>query len=144
MLIMILCLWLVACSKKIYQPIEVQTKVIEKEILVRDTVEVEVPVEVIKEVVPQMDTSVVETSIAKATAYVDTTTRTINHKIENKPVKLEKEIVYKDKIVEVEKIKEVPVEVEVPKRDKLFWIAVGISLLWVVGILRKIGIIKLW
>lgn len=142
-MLLLSCLLLIGCSKKMYQPIEVQTKIVEKEILVRDTVEVEVPVEVIKEVVPQMDTSVVETSIAKATAYVDTTTRTINHKIENKPVKLEKEIVYKDKIVEVEKITEVPVEVEVPKRDKLFWLSIGINLLVIVWILRKIGIIRL-
>jgi uncharacterized protein YcfL len=66
-ILLLFCLLLVGCSKKIYQPVEVQTKIVEKEILVRDTVVVELPVEVIKEVVPQMDTSTVETSVAKAT-----------------------------------------------------------------------------
>lgn len=145
--VFILMLLLCGCSKKIYEPkqIEYIEKVIEKEIVIKDTVSVPLPVEVIKEVVPQMDTSVVETSLAKATAYVDTTTKTINHKIENKRDSIKTEIIYKDKIVERIVEKEIPVHVEVIKykRDKIYWIAIGISLLWVVSILRKIGIIKL-
>lgn len=139
---------LCSCSKKLYEPkqIEYIEKIIEKEIVVKDTISVPLPVEVIKEVVPQMDTSVVETSLAKATAYIDTTTKTINHKIENKRDSIRTEIIYKDKIVEKIVEKEIPVPVEVIeyKRDKIYWIAIAISLLWIVGILRKLGVIKFW
>lgn len=71
------------------------------------------PVEVVKDVVPVYDTLKLETSLANAEAYVDTTTHTLKGKIENK-----KDIVYKYKyITKTEykdsiQIKEVPVEVE--------------------------------
>jgi hypothetical protein len=84
------------------------------------TIFVEVPVEVIKEVVPQLDTLFMETSLAESTSYLDTTTRTLKGELKNKQEPLEKivylpskeHIVYRDSII----TKEVPVEIQVEKK----------------------------
>jgi len=94
-----------------------------------DSIAVDVPVERYVDLVNYTDTLVLETSVAKATAYADTTTRTLKGRIENKPVQLKKEIVYQDRIIEKEVTKEVPVPVEVTKEvkthfgyERLLWI----------------------
>ena len=94
-------------------------------------VEVPVPVERYVDVVNYLDTLKLETAIAKATAYADTTTKTIKGTLENKPVNLTK-IVYlpsKEKIVYRDSIqkKEVPVEVVKykTKTPKFIWWLIG-------------------
>ena len=84
------------------------------------TIFVEVPVEVVKEVVPQLDTLYMETSLSHSTSYLDTTTRTLKGELKNKQEPLEKivylpskeHIVYRDSII----TKEVPVEVQIEKK----------------------------
>ena len=94
---------------------------VEKVVEYRDTtIYVEVPKEVIREVVPELDTLIMENSVAKSRSYLDTKTKTLRGELKTKPTKLpqqvkipeekEKEEVY------VEIIKEVPVRVEVEKR----------------------------
>lgn len=102
----------VSCSTIKYIPIE--SEIIEKEVVKDTVIYVEVPVERIVEIVPELDTLYLETSVAKSEAYLDTALRVIKGKIENKPVQLEKEIQIVKKEVEV--IKEVPIEVEVPMK----------------------------
>lgn len=86
------------------------------------------PKERIVDVVPAYDSLRLETSMAFARAWVDTTTHTLKGSIENKDgvqykyVDREK-IVYKDRIV----YKDVPVPVEVektihPKYEKWLWV----------------------
>ena len=100
-------------------------------VYIHDSVEVPVPYEVVKEVLPALDTSVLKTSNAESVAYLDTTRRMINHTLEQKGtvktvidtvIKVE----YVDRLIE----KEVPVEVEVVKyrRDALFWVLLGWAL----------------
>ena len=100
-------------------------------VYIHDSVEVPVPYEVVKEVLPALDTSVLKTSNAESVAYLDTTRRMINHTLEQKGtvktvidtvIKVE----YVDRLIE----KEVPVEVEVVKyrRDALFWVLLGWTL----------------
>lgn len=100
-------------------------------VYIHDSVEVPVPYEVVKEVLPALDTSVLKTSNAESVAYLDTARRMINHTLEQKGtvktvidtvIKVE----YVDRLIE----KEVPVEVEVVKyrRDALFWVLVGWAL----------------
>lgn len=71
------------------------------------------PIEVVKDVVPPYDTLIMETTMAKARAWVDTTTHTLKGTLTNKQGTIYKykdreKIVYRDSLV----YKEVPVEVE--------------------------------
>lgn len=132
--IIFLIICLSSCSTIKYVPItdtENTHKVDSTIIQYRDTtIYVEVPVEVVKEVVPELDTLRMETSLAKSTSYLDTTTRTLKGELKNKQEPLEKivylpskeHIVYRDSIV----TKEVPVEVEVEKEiiPKWCWYSV--------------------
>lgn len=120
----------VSCSTVKYVPIsdsENIHKVDSTIIQYRDTtIFIEVPVEVVKEVVPQLDTLYMETSLAKSTSYLDTTTRTLKGELKNKQEPLEKivylpskeHIVYRDSII----TKEVPVEVQVEKKHIPEWV----------------------
>lgn len=130
----LLLLLMVGCSTIKYVPItdtENIHKVDSTIIQYRDTtIFVEVPVEVVKEVVPQLDTLYMETSLAESTSYLDTTTRTLKGELKNKQEPLEKivylpskeHIVYRDSII----TKEIPVEVEVEKEviPKWCWYSV--------------------
>ena len=121
---------LVSCSTVKYVPIsdsENIHKVDSTIIQYRDTIIfVEVPVEVIKEVVPQLDTLYMETSLSHSTSYLDTTTRTLKGELKNKIEPIEKivylpskeHIVYRDSII----TKEVPVEVQVEKKHIPQWV----------------------
>lgn len=122
-------LLLVSCSTVKYVPIsdsENIHKVDSTIIQYRDTlIFVEVPVEVVKEVVPQLDTLYMETSLSHSTSYLDTTTRTLKGELKNKIEPIEKivylpskeHIVYRDSII----TKEVPVEVQVEKKHIPQW-----------------------
>jgi hypothetical protein len=124
----------VSCSTVKYVPIsdsENIHKVDSTIIQYRDTtIFVEVPVEVVKEVVPQLDTLYMETSLSHSTSYLDTTTRTLKGELKNKLEPIEKivylpskeHIVYRDSII----TKEVPVEVilEKPYTPKWCWYSV--------------------
>ena len=96
-------------------------------IFIRDTIKIEVPKEVVKEIIPQIDTSYLETSVASSIAYLDTTKKALYHKIEQKG---DIKILY-DTLVRVQYVdryieKEVPViqTVEKYKRDTLFWMSI--------------------
>lgn len=93
------------------------------------------PVEVVKEIVPVMDTLNLETSLAKATAYVDTTNRMLRGEIKNKKG-ITTEIHYKDRIVYRDSVvtQSYPVDVEkIVYRhtffDKLCWLLSSILLI---------------
>ena len=120
----------VSCSTVKYVPIsdsENIHKVDSTIIQYRDTtIFIEVPVEVVKEVVPQLDTLYMETSLSHSTSYLDTTTRTLKGELKNKIEPIEKivylpskeHIVYRDSII----TKEVPVEVQVEKKHIPEWV----------------------
>lgn len=111
-----------ACSVVKYVPVEGRTEVVYRDTTIFrvDTLKVDVPVEVIKEVVPDMDTLKLETSVAVARAWANQSTRTLQGSIENKhtslqkPVETKERIVYRDSIV----TKQVPYPVEVIKEVK--------------------------
>lgn len=99
---------------------------IEKVVEYRDTtIYVEVPHEVIKEVVPELDTLFMENRVATSTTFLDTTTRTLKGELKSKPTKLPQpvklpETTEKEEIIK-EVIKEVPVRVEVEKKHIPNW-----------------------
>lgn len=139
-----------ACKTIQYVPVKGDTVVEYRDTTIWKDSLIYTPVEVVKEVVPQMDTLNMETSLATATAYVDTTTNTLKGSIKNKKgiteqIKWREKIVYRDSLV----TQEVPVEVQVTKEvkvnpwyEKILWV---LSLLAVVMIGRKIyPIVKKW
>lgn len=145
----IICLFiLVSCGSIKYVPTETKTiynYVDSTVVSYKDSIIfVEIPKERIIDVVAQYDTSKLETSVAKSTAYVDTTTHTLKHSLTNKEnsiqtkVKVEyvDRIVYRDSVV----TKEVPVEVpvEVVKYPKTYWILLTWAIICILFFILKI------
>lgn len=105
-------LLMVGCSTIKYVPIEGETIIEYRDttIFIKDTIEVEVPREVIKEIVPADTTSILKTSVAQSTAKIEK--GMLHHQLEQKgtiPVQI-------DTIVKVEYVdkyiyEEVPIEV---------------------------------
>lgn len=111
--------------------------------LVDSIIYVEIPRERVMDIISQIDTSYLETSIAESYAYVDTTSLMIVHSLANKDTVLQEKIVYKDRYITTEKIvyrdsvqfKEIPVEVQIEKTvyPKTYWWLLGFFVI-VVGI----------
>lgn len=145
--ILVLGLLAVSCGTIKEIPVQTVEKIVYRDslIYVNDTLTIPVPYEKIVEVVPEVDTSYLETSVAKSTAYLDTAKRKLHHTLEQKgSIKYIHDTVhvveYVDKVYE----KEVPVEVEVIKykRDALFWVLVGWALLCIAYAVIKIFLVK--
>lgn len=118
---------LYGCGQIKYVPVQTEEKIIIKDSIIKviDTVTVEVPKEVVKEVIPQIDTSILETSVAKSVAFLDTTKRKIHHTLEQKgKIKTIIDTCYITQTVEKIVYKDRPVQVEVPKRDNIFWFSI--------------------
>lgn len=118
-LIVLACLSVLGCSSIRYVPIENIEKIIYKDstIYVNDTITVEVEKQIVKEVLPQLDTSVLKTDLASSIAYLDTTKRQIHHELKQEgTIRIAYDTVYVTKTVE--KIKEVEVPIEVVKEVK--------------------------
>lgn len=106
-----------ACSVIRPVPVETNTVVERRDSIIykTDTLRIEVPHEVVKEVVPDVDSLFMETSVAWSRSWLDQQTKTLRGEMRNKKTSLSKEqivgkevIHYRDSIV----YKEVPVEVE--------------------------------
>ena len=125
--ILILLLVLVSCGTTKYTPVQTIEKIEYRDslIYIKDTITIPIEKEVIKEVIPSIDTSYLETSVAKSVAYLDTAKRQLHHTLTQEGevktiIDTTHIITYIDRIVE----KEVPVEVEVEKPyiPTFFWI----------------------
>lgn len=120
-LIVLIGIILGSCSPKvIYLPSNTDTHTEYRDSVVYkvDTLRIPVPVETVREVVPPMDTLSMETSVAEAKAWVDTTTNALKGVLKNKKTALSQpQVVYKEKIAYRDSLvyKEVPVPVEVEK-----------------------------
>ena len=92
-----------------------------------------VPIERYRYYTSLLDTLRLETSLAKAEAYVDTTNNTLKGSIENKKDSIKTVIKWKERIVQKDSLvyKEVPVEVEkeVTKYPKSYWWFMGFTIL---------------
>lgn len=141
---------LVGCAtpRVVYVPAESKTIIEYRDsiIHVKDTIEVEVPREVIREVIPQLETSRLETSVAISEAFIDTLDRKLHHTLRNKETALKGKldtivrVEYINKYIEKEVINEVPVEV--PYIPKFVWWIVGYACLCTIISIVKI-ILKL-
>ena len=140
--------WLALCFLSIIscstlKEIPVQT--IEKEIIrdsliyIRDTIEIPVPYEVVKEILPKDTTSILRTSVAQSEAKIEK--GMLSHRLEqNGVVKAQIDTFYLTKTVEKIKKVEVPVEVEIIKykRDTIFWISIILNIMVILIIAFKI------
>lgn len=138
----LLLMILTGCGTVRYVPVERKLVVRDTVVLKSDTVRVLVPAEKIVEVVPKTDTILLETSVAKAEAWVDSTG--LHGKIENKRVELKKEIKVVERVRKVTERVEVPVEVIKENRviPKWLWLSLAVNLAVVVCIVLKIR--RLW
>ena len=99
---------------------------VERVVEYRDTtIYVDVPREIVREVVPELDTLYMENTVATSRSYLDTTTRTLKGELKTKPTKLPQpvklpETTEKEEIIK-EIVKEIPVTVEVEKRYIPTW-----------------------
>ena len=119
-----------------YIPIEGKSDSVYVERLVRDTVTVEIPGETLS--VVTQDSSHLETKYSVSDAKIDSLGR-LHHSLTNKDIKIEKEIVYKEKEVKVEK--KIPYPVKVPEKyippyykkiNVLFWGIISIVVIFIV------------
>ena len=124
-ILFLILLLFVSCSTIKYIPVKGED-IYHTEYITKDSI-VYTPVEVIKEVAPELDTLYMETSVAKAKAYLDTNLYVLKGEMKNK-----KEIIYKDKIVYRDSIiiqkQEIPVEVEVEKKVVPGWVYYSLGL----------------
>jgi len=122
------------CSPKVIY-VKGETEVVYRDSIVTkiDSVEVPLPVEVIKEVAAPTDTLEMETSLAKAKAWVDTASNTLRGEIKNKPKSLPVPVEHKEEFHQKDSIQkvEVPVPYEVIKYKvpKWCWWILGIAAL---------------
>lgn len=133
------------CSTLKEVPVQTVEKIEYRDSLVyvHDTLTIPIPYEKIVEVVPEIDTSYLETSVAKSTAYLDTAKRKLHHTLEQKgSIKYIHDTVHVVEYVDRVYEKEVPVEVEVIKykRDALFWVLVGWTLLTLLVMVLRLTI----
>ena len=142
--IFILLFIVCSCGPVKYIPIaKNETINIRDSVVLRDsTVITYLQKEKIKEIVPELDTLVMNTKYAKSISYLDTTTNTLQgtlEQLDSVPVKTK--IVFKDRIITQEKIvkKEIPVEVVREKKvtPKWIWWSLGLNfLIFVIFLLR--------
>ena len=142
--IFILLFIVCSCGPVRYIPIEKNETInIRDSVVLRDsTVITYLQKEKIKEIVPELDTLVMNTKYAKSISYLDTTTNTLQgtlEQLDSVPVKTK--IVFKDRIITQEKIveKEIPVEVVREKKvtPKWIWWSLGLNfLIFVIFLLR--------
>lgn len=136
-----------SCSMLKEVPVQTIENIVYKDtiIYVQDSIKIEVPYEIIKEVIPSIDTSYIKTSIAESIAYVDTANKKLHHTLTQKGELKAKydtiiKIQYINKIIEREK----PIQVEIIKykRDALFWVLVSWAALCILIMALKIFVLK--
>lgn len=121
-------LLLVSCGAPKYITVKEKEYIKDTVVVKADTVKVNIPVEVKVEVVPQLDTLKMETSVAEAEAYLDTLTQTLKGTLKNKKTELKKEIQVVEKTKYVEHKVEVPVPYEVVKKKTPLWAWIMLSI----------------
>lgn len=138
---LLLLLGIGGCSTVKYVPIQTEEKVIVKDslIYVRDTITVEIPKEVIKEIVPADTTSILKTSLAISEARVEE--GKLHHTLEQSGAvktvvdtcyvtRIEEKVVYQDRPIEVPK--------EVKYIPPFFWWSLILNIITVLFIIFKI------
>lgn len=139
LLVLLFSLGFISCSTVKYVPIDTNSQVIVRDSIIRvvDTVRVEVPKEVIREIVPQDTVSVLRTSLAESTAKVEN--GKLNHELRQQgTVKVKIDTCYVTKIEEKITYQEVPVEVIKEVKHIPNWVTY--SLIFNIGVILLFGL----
>lgn len=120
---------MIGCTTTKYIPVQGEHKIEYRDSIIhlKDTITLYLEKERIVEIVSDIDTSRVETSVAKSTAYLDKENKKLIHEIENKPsIKAKIDTVFvvvnKTEYIKEPVIQEVPIEV--PYIPYYAWIAI--------------------
>lgn len=139
----VLCFFAYSCSVVKEIPVQTIEKIEYRDSLVfiKDTVEIQIEKQVVKEVLPQLDTSLLQTDLAESIAYLDTTKRQIHHTLEQRgKVKYIIDTIYKveyiDRIIEKDKI--IEVEIEKKYTPDWCWYSLIINIVVILFIIFKI------
>ena len=139
-LLILAAIMLNACGAPKYITVK-ETEYIKDTVKIKaDTVRVEVPKEVVVNVVPELDTLRMETSLSEAEAYLDTLTKTLKGQLKNKKTELKKEIQTIEKTKFVERKVEVPVPYEVVKTKvpRWAWVLLAFNVSLLIGFIIKL------
>ena len=139
-LLILAAIMLGACGTPKYITVKEKEYIKDTVVIKADTVRVEVPKEVEVNVVPELDTLRMETSVAEAEAYLDTLTQTLKGQLKNKKTELKKEIQTIEKTKFVERKIEVPVPYEVVKTKvpRWAWVLLAFNVSLLIGFLIKL------
>lgn len=123
-----------SCPRKVIEvEHRVETHYVDSTVWHDSTIYHVIPIERYKDYTSLLDTLHLETSMATAEAWVDTTANTLKGSIENKQDSIKTVVKWKERIVQKDSLvyKEVPVEVEkeVTKYPKSYWWFMGFTLL---------------
>lgn len=126
---LVLLLGLLSCGTTQYVTPTVVDRIVYKDttIVINDTIMVPIEKEVVKEIIPELDTSYLETSVAKSVAYLDTAKRKLHHTLTQEGevrtiIDTFYTTTYVDRYIEKPVIQEV--EVIKYKRDNIFWFSI--------------------
>ena len=139
-LLILAAIMLGACGTPKYVTVKEKEYIKDTVKIKADTVKVEVPKEVVVNVVPELDTLRMETSVAEAEAYLDTITQTLKGQLKNKKTELKKEIQTIEKTKFVERKVEVPVPYEVVKTKvpRWAWVLLAFNVSLLIGFIIKL------
>lgn len=144
-LFILILLFVCSCGPVRYIPVNNKETVnIRDSVVLRDsTILTYINKERIVDVVPELDTLVMESTYAKSTSYLDTTTNTLKGILEQlDSVPVETKVLFKDRIITKEKIvkEEIPVEIVKEKKvlPNIFFWSLGLNLIFVCYFLFKL------
>ena len=145
---LLLLLVLSGCSSVKQVAVETDTKVIVRDSIIHviDTVRVEIPKEIIKEIVPQDTISILKTSLAESTAKVEN--GKLNHELRQQgAIKVRIDTCYITKIEEKITYQEVPIEVIKEVKHIPNWVSysllANIAFILLIGIKLYLGMKKI-
>lgn len=145
--IVLISILMVNCSRVEYIPIqsENKTQIRDSIVFIIDTINVPLPTVEYVKILPEIDTSELESTVAYSKAYYDTTSNKIHHTLKNKPyIHVRIDTFFLTKTVEVFKekpiIKEVEVKVKyVPDIYKYcLWFTIAVIVIWVLKLKKML------
>ena len=139
-LLILAAIMLNACGTPKYITVKEKEYIKDTVVIKADTVKVDIHVEVKVNVVPELDTLKMETSVAEAEAYLDTLTQTLKGTLKNKKTELKKEIQTIERTKFVEHKVEVPVPYEVVKTKvpRWAWVLLAFNVSLLIGFIIKL------
>lgn len=103
-------------------------------VVIKDSIRI-IPIEVVKEIVPQYDTLIMETSLAKSKSWVDIANKSLRGEIVNKQQKQQREhieIRYIEKIDTIKIVEPIPYPEPEPYVPKIYKYSMGFSIIVIV------------